>query len=135
LAEFFSERRDESKGIPYWKLAEDFLDKVIFSESDIIIYSDVILRELQIILSKKEYKNANNFLENELKFQFIKILMEDRNEARKLESKYGFNIGFYDLVHISISKRLNFIFVTRDNQLIEIAKENNINVKKPEELL
>ena len=132
---FFQKEGDESKGIPYWKLAEDFLDKVMFSESNIIIYSDIVLKELQIILSEKEYKEARKFLENEFKFQWVKILIEDRNEARKLESKYNFEISFYDLIHIAISKRLSFILITRDKQLIDIAKENNIEVKKPEELL
>ncbi len=33
---------------------------------------------------------------------------------------------------MAICKRLNFILVTRDNQLIQIAKNNNVKSIKPE---
>ncbi len=131
----FKKEGDESKGIPYWKLAEDFISKVLFSEDMEIFYSDIILRELQIKLDEDYYKAKREFLEEESKFKKVEVLLEDKNEARKLESKYDFEISFYDLIHLVIAKRLNLILVTRDSLLIDISRENDVDVKKPEELL
>jgi len=30
---------DSSKGVPYWQIAKDFIDKIIFSVNDEIIYT------------------------------------------------------------------------------------------------
>lgn len=129
----FKKEGDENKGFPYWKIAQDFIERVMFSNDKIIIYSGVILRELQIKLSEKEYNKKRDFFENEPKLIKVEVLQEDKINARKLESKYNFEISFYDLIHISIVKRLNIILVTRDKQLINIAKENNVCAKRPEE--
>jgi len=64
----------------------------------------------------------------------IEVVEEDKAFARKLESKSDFTISFYDCLHIAICKRLNFILVTRDNLLINFAKDY-IEVQKPENLL
>lgn len=131
----FKKEGDLSKGKPYWKIAEEFIEKIILSEFDEIAYSGVILRELQLNLGQEEYDKNRKLFDKIEKFKKIDVLEEDKKEARKLESRYNFEISFYDLMHIIISRRLNLIFITRDKKLIELAKENDVVVKKPEEIL
>lgn len=130
----FKKEGDSSKGIPYWKIAKDFIEKVTFSEDDEIIYSGIILRELQIKLSKTEYEEKRKFFSDEYKFVKVDVLQEDKINARKFESAYNFEISFYDLIHLMICKRLKLILITRDRHLISIAKENKIPAYLPEEL-
>lgn len=59
---------------------------------------------------------------------------DDKVAARKLESHYNFEISFYDLVHIMLAKRLSLVLVTRDEQLLKIAREQGVRAHKPEEL-
>lgn len=131
----FKKEGDSSKGVPFWKIAEDFTNKVMFSEDEEIVYTGLILREIQYkINDEKLFKEKIEFLKGESKFRFVEVTKEDSSAARKLESKSGFEISFYDCLHIAICKRLNFALVTRDNELISFAKEH-ITAKKPEELL
>jgi rRNA-processing protein FCF1 len=121
------------RGAPYWKFAEDFIGRNLKSGNK-IMYSGMVLKELKIKLNKKEYKKQNNWIEKS-KFTRITVLQEDKDAARKLESKYFFEISYYDLVHLSICKRLNLILITRDRELIEIAKENQVKVSRPEDII
>lgn len=131
----FKKEGDSSKGVPFWKIAEDFAIKIMFSEDEEIIYTGLILREIQFNIGNEVlFKEKIEFLKGESKFRFVEVIKEDYSVARKLESNSGFDISFYDCLHIAICKRLNFVLVTRDNDLINFAKEH-ITVKKPEELL
>lgn len=129
----FKKEGDPTKGVPYWQLAKEFLERVMFSEQDEIVYSGIILRELQIKLGDK-YHEKREFLEGEQKFVNVEVLQEDKVFARTLESHYNFEVSFYDVLHLAIAKRLNLVLVTRDAQLLEIAQENGVVSKKPEEL-
>ena len=131
----FKKEGDEKKGIPYWKLAEKFIEKIMQSKECKIFYSGIILRELQIKLREKEYFDRRSFIQREPYIVRIEVVKEDEIEARKLESFYDFEISFYDLVHIHICKRNNFILVTRDKQLIIVASDCGVIARKPEELL
>lgn len=129
----FKKEGDETKDAPYWKLAEEFIKKVMFSE-DKIVYSGFILKEIRFDLNNEElFKEKQKFLEEEPKFSFIKAAPEDYNFGRKLESEFNFEISFFDCMHIAISKRLKFILVTKDALLMEKAKKY-IFVDKPENL-
>lgn len=131
----FKKEGDPIKGIPYWKIAKDFIDRVMFSDDKEILYSGFILRELQLILNNdKLYKEKRTFLREEPKFKFIKCITEDKVLARKLESESGFEISFYDCLHMAICKRTNSVLVTRDYDLMDFAKDY-IEVQKPENLL
>lgn len=117
----------------YWKIAENFIKMILFS-TDEITYSGFILKELKFKLNKNKFNEKVDFLKQEKKFNFIKSTQEDYNLARKIESEFNFEISFFDCLHISICKRLNFILITRDKLLIEKAKKYVI-IKRPEELL
>lgn len=130
----FKREGNSNKGKPYWEIAVDFINRVIFSDDKEIFYSDCILREIKCILNNdKLYKEKYFFLKEEPKFKCIKSIAEDKILARKLESKSGFEISFYDCLHIAICKRTGSILVTRDYNLIEFAKDY-IEVQKPENL-
>lgn len=130
----FKEEGDPTKGIPYWMLAKDFIEEVIYSEEGAIIYTGFVLKEIRHKLNdEKLFQDRLEFLKKESKFSFVKATPEDYDFARKLESDFKFEISFFDCMHIAISKRLNAILVTRDELLIE-ADKRHVFVNKPENL-
>lgn len=129
----FKKEGDETKGIPYWKIAKDFFEKVIFTEKFEIYYSGFILKELKFIINDDNlFREKLNYMEDE--FRFVKATSEDYDFARKLESEFKYEISFFDCTHIAISKRLNCILVTRDKELLGAARKH-IKAHKPEELI
>ena len=126
---------DSTKGIPYWRIAKDFIEKVIFSDDKEIIYSGLILKEMKFKLRNDEiFKEKELFFKEEIKFRFVKTVEEDYSFARKLESELMYELSFYDCLHIAICRRLNLVLVTRDADLIKFARRY-VQVSKPENLL
>ena len=123
---------DETKGIPYWKLAKDFLDKAE-RENSIIIFSGLILKELRYKLTEEQYQEKENLLNST--YEKIEVTEEDYKNARKLESKSNFEISFYDCLHASVCKRLNLVLVTRDALLLKFAINEGVKCGKPENFL
>jgi predicted nucleic acid-binding protein len=126
----FKKEGDSTKGTPFWKIADEFVGKVMVSGSE-IVYTDIVLRELEIVLPVQEFKDSFSYLKNK-PFRHILVLNEDRNNARKLESKYDFTISFYDLVHLCIARRIGGILVTRDKGLLRVARKDLVRAIKPE---
>ncbi len=126
-------KKEERGGVQYWRFVHDFLEKIVFSETDHVVYSGIVLRELQILLGSA-YDEKRKWFENETKFVKVDVLQADKEQARKWESAYFFEISFYDLLHLAVCKRLDLHLVTRDNYLTNIARENKVLVSKPEEL-
>lgn len=121
--------------IPYWKIAQNFISKVMFSQDKEIIYTGFVLKELMFILNdKKLYEDALDFLTKEHKFRFVKAIPRDYDLARKLEKESGHKISFFDCMHMAICKRSGAVLITRDNLLIKFAKKH-IHVNRPEELI
>ena len=119
----FKKEGDPTKGVPYWKIAKDFLEQVIFSEHQ-IAYSGFVLKELKYNLKDRRlFEEKKKFLEDESKFVFVKAKVEDYDYARKLESEHNFILSFFDCIHIAICQRLGFFLVTRDKLLMKIAKK------------
>lgn len=127
----FKKEGDPTKGIPYWKIAKEFIKFIEKSDNSIIV-STIILKELSFKLPEK-FDFIMEFFDKSSYIKLIKTTPEDYNFARELESNSNFEISFYDCLHIAISKRLNMILVTRDNELLNFA-DKYIEVKKPEEL-
>jgi predicted nucleic acid-binding protein len=130
----FKKEGDPAKGVPYWKIAKDFTEKIIFSQDEEIVYSGFILKEMKFKLDENTFKEKQMFFKEEEKIRFVKATEEDYSFARKLESDVKYEISFFDCLHIAICKRLNLIFVTRDELLIKIARKF-IQADKPENLL
>ena len=118
---------DASKGTTWCEIGRNFLKK-----KKKVFYSGVVLRELQLNLDSVMYKQ----IRQELSKTFVRVdaTLDDRAYARKLESFYCYAISFYDLVHLAIAKRIDAVLVSRDRQLLEIAKEQGVLAGRPEEL-
>ena len=123
---------DATKGIPYWKLAKDFMDKVE-KENSVIMFTGLILKELQYKLTDEQFKEKSALLEST--YQKVDVIEDDYKNARKLESKSKFEISFYDCLHISVCKRLNLVLVTRDALMLSFAKDEGVKCRKPENFL
>ena len=131
----FKKEGDSTKGTPYWRIAKDFIEKVIFSDDKEIIYSGLILKEIKFKFKNDEiFKEKELFFKEEIKFRFVKTAEEDYSFARKLESELMYELSFYDCLHIAICRRLNLVLVTRDADLIRFARRY-VHVSKPENLL
>ena len=129
----FKKEGDAARGKPYWNSAEEFLEKIMFSENA-IVYSGFVLKEIKHHLKDDRlFEEKQTFMGEEPKFSLIRATEEDYNFGRALESEFNFEISFFDCMHIAISKRLGCILVTRDKLLIEKAK-NYLAADKPENL-
>lgn len=53
----FKKEGDSNKGVPFWKIAEDFVRKVMFSEDEEIVYSGLVLREIRFKIGETLFKN------------------------------------------------------------------------------
>ena len=130
----FKKEGDPTKGVPYWKIAEDFIETIMFSQDKEIIYSGFVLKELKYKVEETVFKEKVLFFKEEEKIKFAKAEEEDYPFARKLESELSYELSFFDCLHIAVCKRLNAILVTRDDILIQFAKKY-IEADKPENLL
>ncbi len=127
----FKKEGDASKGVPYWKLAKEYIEKVK-EENTIIIVSTIVLKELSFKLGVKFDEVMKFFKESDF-IKIIKTSPEDYNLARIYEQEHGL-ISFYDYLHVAICRRLNIQLITRDSDLMEFAG-TKIKVHKPEDLL
>jgi len=131
----FKKEGDPTKGVPYWKIARNFVNKIIFSDDKEIVYTNYILKEIKFnINNERLYEERLKFIKGEPKIKFIKFEEKDFSFARELESRLNYEISFFDCLHIAITKRLNLILVTRDKDLF-IAAKKYVSVNKPEELI
>ncbi len=128
----FKKEGDPSKGIPYWKIAEDFIEHIEKS-NDVIVVSPVVLKELFFKLEDK-YSIAKDFFDKCTCINLIKLASEDYSFARKLESELQYQLGFFDCLHIAICKRLQITLITRDKELLRVAKMH-VSAYRPEELI
>ncbi|MBW3019361.1 PIN domain-containing protein [Candidatus Woesearchaeota archaeon] len=126
----FKKEENKSNGKRYWKIAKEFLK---IAKHNKIIISTITLKELSFRLNYK-YNIALKFFKHSSNIQIVKTKNSDYNFARKLEFETNCRLSFYDYIHIAITKRLNCILITRDNELITLAK-GIIPVNKPEDLI
>lgn len=130
----FKKEGDPHKGVPYWQSVKEFIEKIMFSDNE-VIYSGFVLKELEHNLKDRTiFEEKQKFLKEELKFSFVKATPEDYDFARKMESEFNFEISFFDCMHTALCKRGGYLLVTRDNLLIEKAKKY-VLVDRPENLL
>ncbi len=128
----FQKEGDASKGVPYWKIALDFIENIEKFGSQIYV-STIVLKELQYILGDK-FQMAVDYFKQMNFVRIIKTKNEDYNLARKFEIEDDSKISFYDYLHVAVVKRLGCVFVTRDKDLLKFSK-GRINVDFPEKLI
>lgn len=127
----FKQEGNPDKGIPYWRLAKEFIEQVE-QENGRIIVSTIVLKELSFQLGEK-WSDVKKFFKETEFIDVVKTTNEDYVLAREAEQRHGV-LSFYDYLHVFISKRLNVPLITRDKELIEFAK-NHVEVFRPEQLL
>lgn len=113
------------QGLAVWKLTELFLKQY---EGKIIISNYVIREIVDKVLDKNTMIILEKYLLSTWKKEEIYPL------AREIESKEGYNISFYDTIHVCIAIKENYTLVTRDEKLLSIAKKY-ITAIKPEEII
>ncbi len=127
----FKKEGDETKGIPYWKLAKDLIEQVE-DENDFIIVSTITLKELTFKLGDR-FNEVKQFFQESNSIKIIKTTPDDYDQARQWEQEHQL-LSFYDYLHVAIAKRLEIPLIIRDRDLMEFAQEH-VEVFKPEDLL
>ena len=119
-------------GKPLWKITKDFLGK-IEEDNTIIYYSGFLLKELSYILTKNEFIKKRLMFKSTPNFKKLKLTSNEYELAKNIDAKN--KIGFYDTIHLLLTKKSNSILITRDKKLLKLAKKYKITAKKPEEIL
>jgi len=102
-------------------------------ENSTIVFTGLILKELQYKLTNEQFKEKSDLLKST--YKKVDVTEEDYQNARKLESKGKFEISFYDCLNICICKRLNLTLVTRDTLMLNLAKSEGLKCGKLEDFL
>ncbi|MBT5021862.1 PIN domain-containing protein [Candidatus Woesearchaeota archaeon] len=126
--DYYENRIDKFK--PLGEFALLLINK-IFEDGDFILYSDFVVKELQIKYSAEEIKAILDVVGS--KKQLIKVnISEIQAKEAALISKQR-NVAFGDALHAIISRDNFALLVTRDNHfqlLLDI-----VDVALPEELI
>lgn len=103
------------------KISKKLVENILFKTNNKIIYSGFILRELENKLNKN-FNEKREYFRKEDNIIFIKATPLDYSFARQIENKYKSNLSFFDCLHLAICKNNNFILITLDRELLNIAK-------------
>lgn len=129
----WKKERDE-EGIDLGDIAKRFFEK-IERENIIVIYSDFLEKELRSKLSEEEINKKWMFFKNQENFREVQLEKKEKNLAREIEMELDYSLGFYDIIHMILVKKTNAILITRDKNLLLVAKRYDVEAKKPEYLL
>lgn len=125
----FYESRTGLKGKPLGRYAADLFMKVI-KKKDILLYSDLTIKELKIDYDKKEITEMLNFLCLVDILKKVEIKKEDYLEAKKISEQK--NIPKADALHAILSRNNRAVFISQDQHAQEL--KDLFKVKKPEEI-
>ncbi|MDP3026089.1 MAG: PIN domain-containing protein [Nanoarchaeota archaeon] len=120
-------------GNKLWEFAKDFFEKAE-SEEAIIYYSGYLLKELMFVFDENKFIDKLELFNFSPNFKRVNLKKEEYELAKKIK-KENIEISFYDIIHMLLAKQTNSVLITRDNLLINLAKEYQVMVKKPEENL
>jgi len=127
------QKEESFSGVKYWKIAKNLFE-FIEEKNEIIYYSGFILKEMNFILSKKDFNNKIRLFETTPNFKRIFLKENEIEDARKIENETNFEISFYDIIHMILARKSKSILVTRDKRLMSIAKKYKVVVQLPEEI-
>ena len=125
----FYESRTGLRGKPLGKYAAELFMKVI-ARKDLLLFSELIIRELKIEYNDKEITDMLNFLFQTRILEKIDIEAADCIEAERITAQR--NIPPNDALHAVISRRNHAIFVSQDEHAQHL--KDIVTVKKPEEI-
>ncbi|MGV8162824.1 MAG: PIN domain-containing protein [Candidatus Nanoarchaeia archaeon] len=121
------------EGKPVWRIAKEFFEKN--EEDSVFFYSGFILKELVYKMTEEEYNKKRIMFESTPNFRKLIVFNKNISEAREIESELNYEISFFDIIHLLLSKREGAILVTRDKKLLEVAQGIGISAGKPENFL
>jgi hypothetical protein len=119
--------KEERAGRQFWRFAKDFFEK---TPREGVLFSGFILKELENVLGVRFTFEMRRTIEGHLR---IIAHDDDYAAARVLEREVRFEIGFFDCMHIILTRRTDAVLVTRDRLLIKCAT-GRCAVARPEEL-
>ena len=125
--DYFENRSDRFRPLGEWAF---FLIKKIIQDDDLIIYSDLVEEELQVIYSEKEIKKIFSIAPKEI---LVKVSNSIKQLKEAIHYSKRFNIPKKDALHAVLARDNEAILVTRDKHFYELTRD--IIVKKPEELI
>lgn len=126
--DYYENRSDKFRPLGDWALK---LINIIIENQNFILYSDLIIEELEIKYNKEEISKIFEIIsKRNLLFKVI-ILDSQAKEAAILCKKR--NVSFGDALHAILARDNNAIMVTRDNHFLELT--DIAEIKKPEELV
>ncbi len=126
-------QKEEVNNKKLWKYAKEFFVLVSDNE-EVIYYSGFLLKELMFILTIEEYLQKTELFNSQSNFKKI-YLSENEFKLAKEIKKLNSKISLYDIIHMILTKKTNSILVTRDRDLILLAKYYRVSVRKPEEII
>lgn len=126
-------QKEENGGVLYWRIAEKLFEK-IEQEMGVVYFSEYILKELEYVLTEEQFKAKIALFDKGI-YRKIELGKEEKNIARQIEMEINYEIGFYDIIHMLLAKKISAILITRDRKLLDVAKSYGIDAKKPEEVI
>jgi len=126
--DYFENRSDRFRPLGDWAL--DLIKKIIHEEG-IILYSDLVEDELEVVYSKDEIRN--NIFSIVPKEIFLKVLISENQSKESVYYSKKLGIPINDCIHAILARDNNAIMVTRDKHFFEF--KGITEVKCPEELI
>lgn len=126
--DYSENRSDRFRPLGEWalKLINDALEN-----GDFILYSDLVVEELEIKYSEEEINNIFEFIRKRNLLLKVDISESQAKEAAILCKQR--EVAFGDALHAILARDNNAIMVTRDNHFLELTDITDI--KKPEDLI
>lgn len=126
-------QKEEVGSKKLWKYAKDFFN-LISDKQEVIYYSGFLLKELMFILTIEEYLCKIELFSSQDDFQKVYLTEKELRLAKEIK-KLNQKTSLYDIIHLILAKKTDSILVTRDRDLIKLAKFYNVDAKKPEEII
>ena len=121
-------------GKPVWSIARDFFAYVSNIDGT-IYYSGFLLKELYYKLGEDEFTRKKKAIESSSNFIRANLNEKEYELAGQIMKRAEPEISFFDIVHLVLARKVGAIFITRDKQLLSLAKRFKVVAKKPEEII
>jgi len=128
LIDYHENRSDNFRPLGEWALR--LMNKII-DEKNIVIYSDVLVEELETQLTEEAIAELLHMFDCENLLLQIQISEQQRKEAVMLCRTR--NVPFGDALHAVLARDNGAVLVSRDKHFLELL--DIVDVKKPEELI
>lgn len=126
--DYYENRSDNFRPLGEWALK--FLKEAV-NNDDLILYSDLTIKELCTKYTPEEIKNIFEVIEKRDILTQVNIIEPQVKEAMLIRTKR--NLAFGDVLHAILARDNNAMLITRDEHFLEL--NDLVTIKKPEELI